>query len=93
MACRSRCTSAGTSTSGARCSARCAILRSITPTLGDAIETLERATRTYRVALGIVRADRQRFYATQSPAHAHLGTTLVARMLGAVSPMVLATTT
>ncbi len=57
--------------------------------LAHALEELERVARGHSVGRRIVRSGKRVYYETIGTIEGHLGTTLLARMLGAVSPMVL----
>lgn len=57
--------------------------------LQRALVELDRVARSYTLARGMVRLGRRAYYETTGSVSARLGATLLARMLGAVSPMVL----
>jgi hypothetical protein len=57
--------------------------------LERALADLERAARAHSVTLRIVHAGDRAYYETIGSVASHLGSTLLARMLGATSPMVL----
>ncbi|HSK01313.1 MAG TPA: hypothetical protein VK932_08735 [Kofleriaceae bacterium] len=57
--------------------------------LARALDELDRVARAHSVGRRIVRSGTQIYYETVGTIEGHLGATLLARMLGAVSPMVL----
>lgn len=61
----------------------------LTPELEKALTALERATHSHTITRGIVSADRHLYYETAGAVPSLFGQTVLARMLGATSPMVL----
>lgn len=57
--------------------------------LARVLDELDRVARAHSVGRRIVRSGKRVYYETAGTIEGHLGTTLLARMLGAVSPMVL----
>lgn len=57
--------------------------------LTRALDELDRASRAYSVGIGLVRAGGRLYYEAAGSAHGYLGATLMQRMLGSVSPMVM----
>jgi hypothetical protein len=54
-----------------------------------ALAELERATRVHSVSVGMISREGRRYYETQRDVASLFGTTLFARMLGAISPIVM----